>query len=135
MSQESLNFGRLDRVGDCAREVYRKLNDAIDEVGIVTAAGACGMDRGDLRKQLDRKKGQHSAGVWVEDAMNIAALCSSDTTIAIAAAFCRPLGLRAVDALPPMTDKERADRCEAALDALGPIGKAARLAALGVGAR
>lgn len=126
--QEALDFGRLYRVVDSARLLYRNLNDAIDQVGILTAAGACGMDRGDLRRALDRDAGRR---VGVESAMAIAALCGSDMRKAIASAFVQPLDLSIGDALPPLTDKERADRCEAALRALGPIGEAARVAALG----
>lgn len=125
--QEALDFGRLYLVTDSARGLYRVLNDAIDSVGILPAAGACGIDRGDLRRSLDRE----GRRVAVEHAMSIGALAGPDARRAIGEWFLKPLGLGVTDGLPPLTDKERADRCEAALRALGPIGEAARVAALG----
>lgn len=126
--QEALDFGRLYKVSDASRALYRALNDGADQVGILPAAGACGIDRGDLRRALDRD----SRRVAVEHAMSIAAMCGSDVRNRIAAAFVEPLDLVIADSLPPMTDRERADRCEAALRSLGPVGEQARLAALGV---
>lgn len=125
--QEALDFGRLYTVTDAARALYRGLNDAVDQVGILPAAGACGIDRADLRRALDRD----SRRVGVEHAMSIASMAGSDVRRRIADAFVQPLGLTVGDALPPMTDKERADRAEAALLALGPIGQQAYAAAMG----
>ena len=124
--QESLNFGRLYTVADSARQLYRVVNDAVDSVGILPVAGACGIDRGDLRRALDRD-GRRLA---VEHAMAIGAVAGPDARHAIGGCFLKPLGLAVTEELPPLTDKERADRCEAALRALGPIGEAARVAAL-----
>lgn len=126
--QVSIDFGRLYRVTDAVRALYRGLNDAVDQVGILPAAGACGIDRGDLRRALDRDNGRR---VGVEHAMAIAALSGPDMRVQIASAFVEPLDLRVTDELPPMTDAEARARLEAALNALGPIGQAARLAALG----
>jgi hypothetical protein len=127
MSQEALNFGRLYLVADATRVLYRKLNDAIDQIGIVPAAGACGTDRSDLRRALDRD----GRRVAVEHALAIAACASSDTSRAILESFSDPLGFCVVDDLPKMTDKERADRAEGALRALGPIGEQAMVNAYG----
>ena len=68
--QESLDFGRLYRVTDSVRGLYRALNDAVDSIGILPAAGACGIDRGDLRRSLDRD----GRRVAAEHAMAIAAI-------------------------------------------------------------
>jgi hypothetical protein len=126
--QETLDFGRLYRVTDATRRLYRILNDAAESIGILQCAGACGLDRGDMRRALDRDKGRRVA---VEHAMSIAAMGGPDIRRAIGEWFLKPLDLVPADTLPPLTDKERADRCEAALRALGPIGEAARIAALG----
>jgi hypothetical protein len=125
--QESLDFGRLYLVTDSARALYRTLNDAVESIGVLPAAGACGIDRGDLRRALDR----NNRYIAVEHAMAIGSLAGPDMRREIANSILKPLDLVAAASLPPMTDKERADRCEAALRALGPIGDAARIAALG----
>ena len=126
--QEDLDFGRVYKVNDAARQLYRQLNNAVDQVGILPATGACnGVHRSDLRRALDRD----GRGVWVEHAMSIAAMAGYDVRRAVAEWFLQPLDLRVADQLPPMTDKERADRCEAALRALGPIGEQYLVNALG----
>lgn len=118
--QKALDFGRLYRVSDGVRHVYRHALDAVDMIGIVPAAGACGIDRGDLRRALDRD-GRRLA---VEHAMSIAAIAPHDTARKISAAFVAPLGYRLVDDAP-IDDKEARIRLESALRALGPIGEAA----------
>ena len=121
MKQESLDFGRIHRVSGSVRSVYRHLADAIDQVGILPAAGACGADRGDLRKAIDRD----GRFVRVEWAMSIGAMCGTDMARAIGSALIHPFGFRLADEVSPMTDKERADRAEAALLALGAVGRQA----------
>jgi len=128
MTQESLPFGRLHRVGDGARTLYRHLNDAVDAVGILPATGACGIDRSDLRRALDRD----GRRVAVEHAMSIAALVSSSSFelgAKIASAFVSPLDLM-VNAPVPMTDRERADRLEMAIRSM-PLGEQLVAHALG----
>ncbi len=127
MSQESLDFGRLYKVSDGVRAIYRSLSDAVDQVGILPAAGACGADRTDLRKALDRD----GRFLRVEWAMSIGTMALADVRRAVASAFVAPMGFRIADELPPISDKERADRLEGALSALGPIGEHALLNALG----
>ena len=126
--QEALDFGRLYRVADASRAVYRNLNDAVDQIGILQAAGACGIDRGDLRRALDRDGGRR---VGIEHVQAIGALCGPDMRKTLATAVVAPWDFSIADSLPPMTDSEARARLEAALNALGPIGQAARVAALG----
>lgn len=127
-NQEMLDFGRLYRVTDSSRRLYRILNDAAESIGILQCAGACGLDRGDMRRALDRDKGRKVA---VEHAMSIAAMGGPDVRRQIGEWFLKPLDLVPADSLPPMTDKDARIALEAALRALGPIGEAARVAALG----
>lgn len=127
MSQEPLDFGRLYRVTDGTRSVYRALNDAVDSVGILPAAGACGIDRTDLRRALDRD-GRRLA---VEHALSIAAVAEYDARRKIVEPFVETLGFVIADDLPTLTDRQRADRLEGALRALGPIGELALTNALG----
>lgn len=117
--QEALDFGRLYRITEGARRLYRCLGDAVDQTGILPAAGACGIDRGDMRRSLDRD----GRRVAVEHAMSIAAIVDSiDARRKIAAAFVEPLGFIVQDAAP-MDDKEARIRLESALRSLGPIGE------------
>ncbi len=128
MIQDSLDFGRLYRVKDATREMYRGLVDATDQAGVLPVAGACGIDRGDLRRALDRD-GRRMA---VEHAMAIGAIIADTSLIKrIGNAFLFPFGLKAVEDIPQMTDKERADRAEAACRSLGPIGEATLAAVMG----
>ncbi len=118
--QESMDFGRLYRINDGARRVYRHLADAVDITGVLAAAGACGVDRGDMRRSLDRD----GRRVAVEHAMSIAALVDSvDMRRQIATAIVQPLGFRLIDDAP-IDDKEARIRLESALRSLGPIGEA-----------
>lgn len=127
MSQEELDFGFLHRVKDGARQMYRWLDDTQSSVGLLRAAGACGIDPGDLRRALDR----NGRKVAVEHAMSIAAIAGYDQRRTIASIFANSIGFDVVDQVPQLTDKERADRCETALRMLGPVGEQALLQALG----
>ena len=125
--QEALDFGRLYRITEGARRVYRFLGDAVDQTGILPAAGSCGIDRGDLRRALDRD----GRKIAVEHAMSIAAIVDSiDLRRKICAAFVEPLGFAVTDAAP-MDDREARSRLESALRALGPIGEMAMHEAYG----
>lgn len=127
MSQEGLDFGFHYRVADGTRDIYRNLSDTAAKVGLLQAAGACGIDSGDLRRSLDR----NGRRVAVEHAMAIAAIAGYDQRRAIASAFVDTLGFEIADALPRLSDKERAARLEGALRTLGPLGEQAMLQALG----
>jgi hypothetical protein len=127
MSQEPLDFGRLYRVADGTRSVYRALNDAVDSIGVLAAAGACGIDRGDLRRSLDRD----GRRIAVEHAIAIAAIADYDAGRRIIEPIVETVGFAITDDLPRLTDRQRADRLEGALRALGPIGEQALRGALG----
>jgi hypothetical protein len=117
--QEALDFGRLYRITEGARKVYRFLSDAVDQTGVLQAAGACGIDRGDMRRALDRD----GRRVAVEHAMAISAITDSiDLRRSIASAIVQPLGFRVIDDAP-MDDKEARIRLESALRSLGPLGE------------
>jgi hypothetical protein len=125
--QEALDFGRLYRITEGARRVYRLLGDAVDQTGVLPAAGACGIDRGDLRRALDRD----GRKIAVEHAMSIAAIVDSiDLRRNIATAIVQPLGFRLIEDAP-MDDKEARIRLESALRSLGPIGEAKMAEAYG----
>jgi hypothetical protein len=115
MKQESLDFGRLYRVDDGARGVYRALNDAVDQLGILVVAGACGVDRADMRRSLDRQ----GRRVAIEHAMAIAAISQRDAREQIITTFAEPLGHALAEQRPALTDRERADRMEMVLRSIG----------------
>lgn len=127
MSQEDLNFGFLYRVEDGTRDLYRALHETAGKVGLLKAAGACGIDSGDLRRAIDHK----NRYVAVEHAMAIASIADYDYRRRIAQTFCETVGFTVSDQLPPMSATERAARLEGALRTLGPLGEQALLQALG----
>lgn len=129
MSQESLNFGRLYLVSDGTRSLYRALNDAVDSVGVLQAAGACGIHRTDLRRALDRD--DSGRRVAVDHALAIAAIADYDARKRIVEPFVETLGFVIADEAPKLTDRQRADRLEGALRALGPIGEQTLRSVLG----
>jgi hypothetical protein len=98
-------------VDEGVRRVYRMLDDALGSIGgIAVAAGVCGIDRGDLRRALDRN-GRRMA---VEHVMAInARLFRYNASLAtkIGSALVEAANL---DVFPrvTLTDKERADRLE-----------------------
>ena len=125
--QKALDFGRLYRVSDSSRAVYRHASDAVDITGVLPAAGACGIDRGDLRRALDRD-GRKLA---VEHAMSIGALVAgTELCRQLATAIVQPLGFRLTEDAP-IDDKEARIRLESALRSLGPLGLVAMHEAYG----
>ena len=102
------------------RRAYRLLDDGVERIGgIAVAAGLCGMDRGDLRRALDR----NGRRIALDHAVAIAArLRQYDYGHAtrIGAALVEPLDLL-VFPRTTLTDKERADRYEAVLRSM-PMG-------------
>ena len=108
-------------VETCARHVYRMLDDAIGSIGgIAVAAGVCGIDRGDLRRALDRN-GRRMA---VEHVMAInARLFRYNATLAtkIGSALVEPANL---DVFPrvTLTKDERIERLERLVKSM-PLGE------------
>lgn len=118
MSQESLDFGPVWRVKDCARQIWRLADLAVEAIGGVgVAAGACAaadlkIDATDLRRSIDRE-GRRLA---VEHAMVIAAMCSRsnrELSVKLCSAFVEPLGLVVAPTRPRLTDDELRRKYEA----------------------
>lgn len=109
------------RVAKSLRTVYRLLDDGVERLGgIAVGAGLCGMDRGDLRRALDR----NGRRIALDHALAIAArLRQYDYGYAtrIGAALVEPLDLLVFPRVT-LTDKERADRLEAAMRTM-PMGE------------
>jgi hypothetical protein len=103
-----------------ARQVYRLVMDNLESVGgIESAAGICGIDRGDLRRALDRS-GRYLA---VEHVMAIGARMrrfNASVATLIGGAVMRPLDLLVFPRVQ-LTDAERAARYERLILAM-PMG-------------
>jgi hypothetical protein len=65
MSQEALDFGRDHRVSESQRRVMRALNDAVDAVGLIVAAGACGCRTSELSDALSGRSNRYLRIEWV----------------------------------------------------------------------
>lgn len=117
MSADSIE---KDLVDTALRRVHRYLDDGIDGIGgLSVAAGVCGYDRSDLRRALDR----NGRKLALDHAIAIAARIKSfnrDLATRIGGALVDPLDLQVFPRVT-LTDKERADRLEAAMRAM-PMG-------------
>lgn len=126
-AQESLDFGMLYRVDDEFRSSMRALHDAYEQIGSLVVAGATAIDKGDLSKMFEPGSGRH---LRYKAVFAIGALGSLELRRRALEPLARCWGLGVTDPVP-MSDKERADRCEVALRSLGPVGEQALYAAMG----
>lgn len=108
-----------DPIAEAMRTTRRWLADGIEAIGgIVVAAGVCGFDRGDLYKAVDGEK-----RIALEHVLKISArirLSNYGLATKIGAAIVGPLDLQ-VFPRTTLSDKERADRLEAAMRVM-PMG-------------
>ncbi len=65
MSQEALDFGRDHRVTEWHRRILRVLNDAVDAIGLIIAAGACGCRTSELSDALSGRSNRYLRIEWV----------------------------------------------------------------------
>lgn len=120
MSQESLNFGREDRVSRAYRRVLRAVSDAVDAIGLLVAAGACDCAKSDLLAALADREHRHLRVEWL---MAICDASPPDFRARIIAALVDWQGL-AVIPVRPLTAEEKLERLEARLvERLGSVGK------------
>lgn len=111
MITESQDNAEKSAVESATRRVYRFADDALSSIGgIEVAAGLCGIDRGDLRRSLDRN-GRKLAVDYVI-AIN-ARLRVYNATLAtkLGSALVETADLEVFPRVT-LTDKERADRLE-----------------------
>jgi len=90
MTQEPFDFGLIHRCDDAHRQLVRALNDAVAQLGLLVAAGACGCDPADLRKALDGDRGRYIRSTWPA---KIASIAPAETRDRIARALVAGLGL------------------------------------------
>jgi hypothetical protein len=120
VKQGEINFGRVFRVDDEYKSAHRATEDTIDAIGLIVAAGACGMDAPDLSKTFAPNSGRH---LRLRTVMGIGAVAPSDARRAILMPIARLFGFD-IQVAKPMDDKEARIRLEEGLKQLGPVGEA-----------
>jgi hypothetical protein len=125
--QPSLDFGLLYRCDDEYRFSMRALADAYEVVGSVVAAGATGVDKGDLSKMFEPGSGRHMRFSAV---FKLGAIAPAEMRRRALEPLARCFGF-GITAPEPMSDKEKAIRLETALKSLGPIGEQKLIEAMG----
>lgn len=122
IAAEALDNAADGQASACLRTAYRHLDDAIEGIGgMVVAAGACGLDRGDLRRSIDRNGRR---GIVLDDIVRIGQRIRTvnyGLITRIASAIVQPWDLEVFPRVT-LTDKERADRLERLLRSM-PLGQ------------
>jgi hypothetical protein len=108
MDQGSLDFGRDYRVTEAQRALMRALNDAVDAVSLIVAAGACGCRTPELSDALAGRQGRYMRVEWV---LAIADIAPSDFKHSIATALVSWMGLR-IEAGRKLKPEEKLARLE-----------------------
>lgn len=108
MNQDSLDFGRDYRVSEAQRAVMRSLNDAVDAISLIVAAGACGCRTQDLSDALCNRPNRYMRIEWV---LAIADASPIDFKHRIVTTLSTWLGFR-VEPVKPMRPEERLARLE-----------------------
>jgi hypothetical protein len=107
--QAALDFGRSHRVEQAHRKLLRIVNDAVDVLGLVQAAGACDCSKSDLASALAGREHRHLRVEWL---LAIADVAPADCRRAIVDALVTWLGLSVVPSRP-LTPEERLAQLEA----------------------
>jgi hypothetical protein len=110
MSQSELNFGRLYRLDEEYKAAFRATEDTVDQVGLIVAAGASGMESPDLNKTFAPNSGRH---LRLRTTMAIGAVAGFDARRAIITPIARLFGFDVQPQKPRMTPEQRIARMEA----------------------
>jgi hypothetical protein len=108
VSQDSLDYGRDYRVSEAQRGILRALNDAVDSISLIVAAGACGCRTQDLSDALSGRANRYVRIEWV---LAIADASPLDFKLCITDALIGWLGFRA-EPRKPLTPAEKLARLE-----------------------
>ena len=103
MTQEALDFGRDHRVSEAHRAVLRVLNDVVDAVGLIPAAGACGCRTSEISDALAGRSTRYVRIEWLLALIDIAPI---DYRARLIAALINWVGYAATP-LRPKTAVER----------------------------
>lgn len=108
MTQPALDFGSDYRVSEAHRAVLRAVGDAVDSVGLMIAAGACGCRTSELSDALSGRSNRYLRIEWVLAIMDVATV---DFKVRIADALISIAGLRSM-AMRPLKPEERLAQLE-----------------------
>ncbi len=108
MSQGELDFGRSERVGAAHYRLMRAVNDVVDAIGLMVAAGACGARTSDLADALAMREHRYLRSEWL---LAICDVASPEQRARIVSAFIDWMGLR-VEAARKLKPEERLARLE-----------------------
>jgi hypothetical protein len=106
--QQGLDFGRDHRVSEAQRALLRILNDAVDSLGLMVVAGACGCRTQDLSDALGGRSNRYVRIEWLLAIMDLADIVLRQR---IALAVVGQFGLN-VTAARPRTPAERLQELE-----------------------
>lgn len=130
MSQLAIKWAPADRVGEARRKVLLVLNNIVDAVGLMVAAGACGARTQDLSDALGGTANRYVRIEWVFALLDLCDRQLPDYRNKLAEALVGWIGLQAVSP-NPMSAEEKNIRIEATLERHGALGKAILDEALG----
>lgn len=97
MTQPALDFGSDFRVAQALRDVMRVANDAVDAIGLMVAAGACGCRPPELADVLGGRPNRYLRIEWL---LAIADIAPIDFKLRIADALVNWMGMKAMSARP-----------------------------------
>lgn len=112
MTQTDLEFESAQR------RLIRAVEDAVNAIGLVVAAGACDASKQVISDTLAGRESRHLRSEWVTA---IARYAPEEMRRAIARALVEPLGYE-VQPKKKLTAEEENRRLKAALKSLGPVG-------------
>lgn len=119
MSQASLDYGSDFRVTEAHRQLMRAVNDAVDAISLIVAAGACGCRTPELADVLAGRSNRYLRVEWM---LAIADVAPIDFKLKIANALVGWLGFRP-EAQKPLKPEEKLARLEQRIVAkFGPAG-------------
>lgn len=113
MTQEGLDFGRDHRVSEAQRSLLRVLNDAVDSLGLMVCAGACGCRTQDLSDALSGRANRYVRIEWLLAIMDVADIAMRQRIAAALVGWC---GF-GVQAARPLTAAEKLARLESRVTA------------------
>ena len=85
--QVEMDYGRGERLSEAQRHVLRIMNDAVDALGLMTAAGACGCRTQDLSDALAGRANRYIRIDWVLALLDVCRLSFPDLRMKLARAL------------------------------------------------
>lgn len=119
MSQESMDFGRVHRVDAAYQRLLRVVNDVVESIGLIVAAGACDARRSELADALAMRDHRYLRVEWL---MAICDVAGVEGRTRIADAMVGWMGMR-VETQRKLKPEERLAQLEERIaKRFGPAG-------------